>query len=105
MRIYLGEGILPSFENDQIVFFEKGIEFGDWKDNRKVSVDVPMSEVFCASDTSLTVSLFSIMGRCSHTFLFRRAVQLQILEIQCTTRNCLTTLQNVRTTARLQFSR
>ena len=48
MRIYLGEGLYPSFENDQLVFFETAIEFGDWKDNRKLSVDVPMSEVLIA---------------------------------------------------------
>src|SRR5277367_6072043 len=95
MRIYLGEGLFPSFEDDEMVFFENGIEFGDWKENRKVSVDVPMSEVSCMYNCRLTVRLSNIMGRCSRTFLFRKAVPLQILEIQRTTRNCRTIPQNV----------
>ena len=45
MRIYLGEEIYPSFEPSNLVFFEKGIELGDWKEDRKVSVDVPISSV------------------------------------------------------------
>jgi hypothetical protein len=99
MRIYLGEGLFPSFEDDQMVFFEKGIEFGDWKENRKVSVDVPMSEVSCVSNNRLIVRLFNTMGRCSRTSSYRKVVRLQILEIQRTIPNCLTILRNVPPTS------
>ena len=99
MRIYLGEGLFPSFEDDQMVFFEKGIEFGDWNENRKVSVDVPMSEVSCVYHNRLIVRPFNIMGRCSRTSSFHKMVQLQILEIQRTIPNCLTILRNVPPTS------
>jgi hypothetical protein len=45
MNIYLGENVFPSFQNDLLVFNEKGITLGDWKEDRKVSVDVPLSDV------------------------------------------------------------
>jgi hypothetical protein len=45
MRIYLDEDILPTFEDSHLVFWERGIELGDYKESRKVSVDVPLSKV------------------------------------------------------------
>ena len=45
MRIYLSENIFPSFDDDKLVFWEKGIEWGDWKDKRKATIEVPISEV------------------------------------------------------------
>lgn len=45
MRIYLSENIFPSFTDDKLVFSEKDIEFGNWNDNRKASVNVPISDV------------------------------------------------------------
>jgi hypothetical protein len=45
MRIYLSENVFPSLTNDKLVFWEKGIELGDWKDTRKASINVPMSDV------------------------------------------------------------
>ena len=37
--------MFPTFEEDKLVFKEKGIELGDWNMNRKASVDVPISKV------------------------------------------------------------
>ena len=45
MRIYLGENIRPLFGVDSLVFEEHGIEFGDWHDNRKASIQVLISDV------------------------------------------------------------
>jgi hypothetical protein len=45
MRIYLGENVFPSLNDDKLVFSEEGIEFGDWKDSRKATINVPISEV------------------------------------------------------------
>jgi hypothetical protein len=45
MRIYLGENLRPLFGEDTLVFDEQGIEFGDWNDNRKASIEVPISDV------------------------------------------------------------
>lgn len=45
MRIYLDENVYPSLQDDKLVFFEKEIELGDWKEGRKKTVDVPMSNV------------------------------------------------------------
>lgn len=45
MRIYLGENSRPLFGVDSLVFEEHGIEFGDWNDNRKASIQVPISDV------------------------------------------------------------
>jgi len=46
MRIYLGENIRPLFGVDSLVFEEHVIQFGDWNDNRKASIQVIISDVF-----------------------------------------------------------
>ena len=50
MRVYLGEDLFPTFEDDKLVFKETGIELGDWKEHRKASVNVPLSTVCITSE-------------------------------------------------------
>lgn len=45
MRIYLDEGPFATFDENKLVFLQKGLELGDWKDNRKLSLEIPISEV------------------------------------------------------------
>jgi hypothetical protein len=45
MSIYLAESVLPPFENGNLVFLEQEIVLGDWKHNRKATIDVPLSKV------------------------------------------------------------
>ena len=45
MRIYLAEVLYPTFNQDNLVLWEQGIELGDWKEDRKKTIEVPISEV------------------------------------------------------------
>jgi hypothetical protein len=45
MRIYLAEDRHPTFNQDNLVLWEEGIELGDWKEDRKKTIEVPISEV------------------------------------------------------------
>ena len=87
MRIYLGESIFPSFDDDNLVFAENEIEFGDWKDTRKTTVNVPISEVDDYRVVILTDRRSNTTGPYLPTFLFRKQAQLQIVPTQTSTQN------------------
>src|SRR3982074_2777003 len=95
MRIYLGENIFPSFEDDKLVFSEREIEFGDWKDTRKTTVNVPISEVDGYRLVILTSRRSNITGPYLLTFLFRKQAQLQIVLTQTSTQNSHSTPSRV----------
>jgi len=69
MNIYLGESLFPSFTNDLLVFKEKGITLGDWKEDRKVSLEVPISEVRLFLSVSYIFRMSNITAPCLRTFL------------------------------------
>jgi hypothetical protein len=87
MRIYLGESIFPSFDDDNLVFSENEIEFGDWKDTRKTTVNVPMSEVDDYRVVMLTDRRSKITVPYLPTFFFRKQARLQIALTQTSTQN------------------
>jgi hypothetical protein len=90
MRIYLNEDIFPTFDDENLVFWERGIELGDYQESRKTSVDVPISKVCRYSIHLLPSRKFKIMERYSHISSFRKAVQLQIPLTQHSILNCPT---------------
>ena len=85
MNIYLGESVFPSFENDQLVFKASEITLGDWKEDRKVSLDVPISDVHTALEESLCSRECNIMDPCLLTSSSQKAelrsIQLILLMI------------------------
>jgi hypothetical protein len=87
MRIYLGESAFPSPNDDKLVFWEQGIQLGDWKDNRKASINVPLSEAIATSYAHLTFRRSNIMVLSSHISLFQKAVQHRSVPIQILTQN------------------
>lgn len=87
MRIYVGENIFPSFDDDKLVFSENEIEFGDWKDTRKTTVNVPISEVDDSRVVILTARRSNITGPYLHTFFFRKRARLQIVLTQTSIQN------------------
>ena len=88
MRIYLGENLFPSPDDDKLVFWEQGIHLGDWKDNRKASINVPLSEAIATSyEHFLTARRSNKMVLYLHTFLFQEAVQRRLPPIQTLTQS------------------
>jgi hypothetical protein len=88
MRIYLNEDIFPTFDDENLIFWERGIELGDYQESRKTSVDVPISKACSRSTYLLPSRKFKIMVLYSHISSFRKAVQLQILLTRHLILNC-----------------
>ena len=95
LRIYLGEDLFPTFEEDKLVFKETGIELGDWKENRKASVNVPLSAVCTVSGYGLICRLFRITDHCSLISLSLKREQYSTLRTRISTQNVPSTQLNV----------
>jgi hypothetical protein len=97
MRIYLGENIRPLFEEDSLVFEEHGIEFGDWTDTRKASIEVPISEVsFCMNEHGTKLCrMCNIMDLCMHISFSPSLVRNIFRRVQHTTPRIQFTKRNV----------
>jgi len=87
--------LFPTFEEDKLVFKETGIELGDWKENRKASVNVPLSTVCTVSGYGLICRLFRITDHCSLISLSLKREQYSILRTRISTQNVPSTQLNV----------